>query len=176
MAIDQSTLRSKAYRYYSEAANSQKMASEGFSKMRTAFLCHSHLDDELVKGLLVVFKEAGVDLYVDWNDHSMPETPNGETARKIQGRIKSSDVFLFLATANSKASRWCPWEIGYADSSKKGVYVIPTSDGHNTYGNEYLQLYPKIDKGVYQTDGRPGYFLTEATKSVGRAISNGNIV
>lgn len=48
----------------------------------------------------------------------MPERPNKETAQRIQGKIREIDYFLFLATENSGASRWCPWEIGYADSQK----------------------------------------------------------
>ena len=176
MAISQSTLRNKASSYQSVAANMQKEAFADLGSRRIAFLCHSHKDADLVKGILVIFKEAGVDLYVDWQDHSMPETPNGETARKIQQRIQKSDLFLFLATANSKASRWCPWEIGYADSGRRNIYIIPTSDGASTYGNEYLQLYPKIDKGTYKKDGRPGYFITKATETVGYAISNKNII
>lgn len=92
-------------------------------------------------------------------DHTMPETPNKETAQKIQTRIKQADVFLFLATANAKASRWCPWEIGYADSSNKGIYIIPTFDGSSTYGNEYLDLYPKIDVGTNRQTQETGYAI-----------------
>lgn len=174
MAISQSTLRIKAASY---VRSQIKIACESynFSKMKSAFLCHSHKDEELVKGLLVIFEEAGLDLYVDWKDHSMPETPNGETAWKIQEKIKNSDVFLFLATANSKASRWCPWEIGFADSSRKGIYIIPTGDGGSTYGNEYLKLYPHIDSGTYKIDGQPGYFMRKPGESAGYAISNLNI-
>lgn len=175
MAISQSTLRSKAAIY---SNNKVFFESYEFSKSqkKKAFLCHSHKDEELVKGLLVIFEEAGLDLYVDWRDHSMPETPNGETARKIQEKIKSSDVFLFLATANSKASRWCPWEIGFADSSQKGIYIIPTADGYSTYGNEYLELYSHIDSGTYKIDGRPGYFMSKPGESIGYAISKTNIL
>lgn len=174
MAISQSTLRNKAESY---PRSKIQVACESYnsSKKKSAFLCHSHKDEELVKGLLVIFEEAGLDLYVDWKDSSMPESPNGETARKIQEKIKMSDVFLFLATASSKASRWCPWEIGFADSSQKGIYIIPTADGGGTYGNEYLQLYSRIDSGTYEIDGRPGYFLSKPGESSGYAISNSNI-
>lgn len=168
MAINQSTLLYKA-------ANFTKVVNESynFSKQKTAFLCHSHKDGELVKGLLVIFKEAGLDLYVDWRDHSMPETPNGDTARKIQEKIKTSDVFLFLATANSKASRWCPWEIGFADSSQKGIYIIPTADGYGTYGNEYLQLYPKIDQG--NSVDRTGYAIFQPGAEKGSWVSSSEL-
>lgn len=84
----------------------------------------------------------------------MPETPNFETAKKIQKAIEERSFFIFLATANSKASRWCPWEIGYADSSNKKISIVTTTDGNSTYGNEYLQLYDKIDIGYSTTGGK----------------------
>lgn len=90
--------------------------------------------------------ENGWDLYIDWQDHQMPEQPNKETAVKIKNRISELDWFLFLATPNSTQSRWCPWEIGYADSKKSHdrILVIPTTDAGKWYGNEYLQLYRNI--------------------------------
>jgi len=80
-------------------------------------------------------------------DASLPDSPNKETAQKIQNRIKITDFFLFLATKNSTASRWCPWEIGYADGIQKGdrILIIPVTEGDVCYGNEYLQLYRRID-------------------------------
>ena len=77
----------------------------------------------------------------------MPPEPNRETAVRIQQRIKTCDWFLFLATANSMASRWCPWELGYADGQKPldRIAVVPTSDAMTTHGNEYMQLYRRID-------------------------------
>lgn len=158
MPISQSTLRSKASNYW-RYSGTLVLNAEGLKSTpeKTAFLCHSHKDEEIVKGLVVTFRESGVDLYVDWQDHTMPEKPNKETAKKIQARIVACSVFLFLATANAKDSRWCPWEIGYADSRSKGVYIIPTSDDHGSCGNEYLELYPKIDTGSNQQTGESGY-------------------
>jgi hypothetical protein len=78
----------------------------------------------------------------------MPEKPTRETAQQIQNKIRSTDYFLFLATPNSMGSRWCPWEIGYADGQKSidRILILPTSDeSGNWYGNEYLQLYRHID-------------------------------
>lgn len=117
------------------------------ARQNTALLCHSHHDKELAEGLQVWLAEQGVDLYIDWKDSAMPETPDRETAKRIQNRIQTSQWFLFLATANSKASRWCPWELGYADGKKNWdqIAVVPTADGRGTYGNEYLQLYRRVD-------------------------------
>jgi hypothetical protein len=91
----------------------------------------------------------------------MPESTNEETAAKIQQKIRDLDYFVFLATENSMASRWCPWEIGYADGKKPRdrILIVPTSDNGSTHGNEYIQLYRRIDmtsSGSLEVF-RPGY-------------------
>ena len=93
----------------------------------------------------------------------MPSKPNRETAQKIKDKIKRVDWFLYLATANSASSRWCPWEIGYADGVKDidKIVIIPTRDdaGRN-HGNEYLDLYRKVNSakgggyGLFRPDNR----------------------
>ena len=152
MAASQSELLQKSHRY-------EALVKENFSRtyIKTAFLCHSHKDDELAKGLQVALKDEGIQLYIDWQDQSMPETPNAETANKIKDKIRKCDVFLYLATQNANASRWCPWEIGNADSSNKKIFIIPTADGSYTYGNEYLQLYPHFDIVYSENRQRRGF-------------------
>ena len=133
MAIKQRILLQKAAQYDRSLHESfAKGASYNFSVQRkTAFFCHSHHDRKMVEGFLAYFKENGVTLYVDWQDQDMPETPDQETAKRIQYKIRQCDFFFFLATQNSKDSKWCPWEIGYADSCGKDVRIIPTSDDCN---------------------------------------------
>ena len=100
-------------------------------------------------GLQQWLKEQGMDLYIDWQDSSMPEAPNATTASRIRNVIRGADVFLFLATRDSMISRWCPWELGFADGVKRDeqIAIIATRDASgNYYGNEYLQLYRKIDQ------------------------------
>ena len=82
-------------------------------------------------------------MYIDWEDAEMPERPNRQTAARIKDKIVQLDWFMFLATQTSTASRWCPWEIGYADGKKniERIIILPTSDGYSTYGSEYLDLY-----------------------------------
>ena len=95
-----------------------------------------------------MLQDAGCRVYIDWLDSEMPDIPNKETAARIQLKIKESEYFVYLATENSSKSRWCPWEIGFADGKKvyDRIAIIPTQDnlGH-FYGNEYLNLYNKID-------------------------------
>lgn len=146
MPIRIDTLRSAATRYRATLAKSLTEArTQG---LQTVFLCHSHRDEALVKGLIALLEESGWRVYVDWADASMPEAPNRETAARIKRKIVDFAYFLFLATSNSVSSRWCPWEIGYADGTKpiERILVLPTTDdGIKTYGNEYLQLYRRID-------------------------------
>jgi hypothetical protein len=141
MALAQSDLRRAAIR------QPLRKSSVQAGLQRTAFLCHSHKDLELAEGLQVWLAEQGVDLYIDWQDAAMPEHPNRDTAERIQTHIRTSDWFLFLATANSMSSRWCPWELGYADGTKQldRIAIVPTSDALTTHGNEYLQLYRRVD-------------------------------
>jgi len=132
---------------------------------QTAFLCHSHKDARLAKAVQAFMSEQGWEVYIDWDDPAMPDKPNRETASKIQGRIRSLDWFLFLATQNSMSSRWCPWELGYADGVKQieNILVLPTSDPAGSYGSEYLDLYrhfmPTKDNGfgVFRSDGSGVY-------------------
>jgi hypothetical protein len=143
MFVRQSTLRSKQYRF------TASMTRRSTAGDKTMFLSHSHRDRQLAMGLAAFLREYGVTLYIDWLDQSMPDHTNGETARRIKDRIEASDLFLFLATENSKASRWCPWELGFADGrcGVERVLIVPTmSDSGHRYGNEYLDLYPRLER------------------------------
>lgn len=147
MPISIDVLRNASYRTSRSPARTLNEAKS--IRVPTAFLCHSHKDADLARGLVNLMRENGWNLYVDWADETMPATPNRETASKIKTKIIETNYFLFLATVNSMASRWCPWEIGYADGTKDidRIMIIPTVDSSGIWhGSEYLQLYRKIDK------------------------------
>jgi hypothetical protein len=99
-------------------------------------------------------------------DSTMPDSPTRETGDRIQGRIRKLDYFLYLATPNSSTSRWCPWEIGFADGVKDraNILVCTTIDyaGHE-YGAEYLELYRKID---FAEGGGLGVWFPNTTRGV----------
>ena len=114
---------------------------------KTAFLCHSHRDDKLAEGLQALLAEQPAEPNMEPKDASMTPEHHRKTASRIQHRIKTCDWFLFLATANSMTSRWCPWELGYADGQKQTdrIAIVQTSDSTTTHGNEYMQLYRRVD-------------------------------
>jgi hypothetical protein len=149
MSINQSSLRS--------AGSSVVIQRTATSNQRTAFLCHSHHDRLLALGLQALLKQHGMDLYIDWQDSSMPDTPSAETARRLRARIQQCNWFLFLATNQSMSSRWCPWELGHADGTKANerILIVPTQDGSGSYGSEYISLYQRVD---FASDGRLAAF------------------
>lgn len=160
MAIGQYDLRHAAARNYTSNQRSKSYLQ------KTGFLCHSHQDREMALGLQQWLKEQGMDLYIDWQDASMPEQPNATTAARIRTVIRGANVFLFLATNNSMTSRWCPWELGFADGVKRNeqIAVISTRDASgNYYGNEYLQLYRRIDQSA--TGGASLYWFEKGSQS-----------
>lgn len=115
---------------------------------RTAFLSHSHLDRDLAKGLQTLLSEQGWDLFIDWEHNQLYERPTRETAKWLQRQIVACDWLLYLATPNSERSRWCPWEIGYADGKKAAhsIVVVATQDSNGIYGSEYLDIYRQISE------------------------------
>jgi hypothetical protein len=130
---------------------------------QTAFLSHSHHDNVLAKGVQEFLQDMGWIVYIDWEDTAMPPVPDRTTAARIKEKIVELDWFLFLATENSMASRWCPWEIGYADGKKQydKILIIPTLDDlGRAHGNEYLQLYRRVSDA---TVGGAGAFDPNAT-------------
>lgn len=151
MAILLEDLESAAsQRKVEKAASLTEAASAGRRKI---FICHSHRDHRYVEGLIAFLQDAGMDPYVDWKDTSMPASPNRVTAARIKDQIRQADLFMFLATPSSMKSRWCPWEIGFADGVKAltHIFVVTTRDsGGIHYGNEYLGLYRHLD---FASDG-----------------------
>lgn len=148
MKLRQEELRLAAGRYAAPVARSWGEAAA--IGQQTAFLCHSHVDRELALGVVELLRSSGWNVYVDWADASMPAKPDAETAARIKERIVRLHWFLFLAAANSMTSRWCPWEIGYADGRKPidRILVIPTVEGFIAHGSEYLGLYRRGERAT----------------------------
>ena len=143
-------------------------ATYSFQADATVFLSHSHKDKSLIEPAVAFLRSQGVKIYVDWMDEGMPDTVSGETAKKLKDRIKQQKKFLVLVTENSKDSRWVPWELGYADSTKgmDHIAALPVADNSDFTHNEYLNIYPKIVVlndvwKVYQADPPAMRDLTE---------------
>lgn len=123
---------------------------------KSIFISHSHKDKRALNYLVNLLKTEvpGITLYVDWKDSSMPKKTSPETAAKLKDRIDGCDKFIFIGTNRSVKSKWCNWEIGYADKTKyklDKMAILPVSMDDSQYeGYEYLELYPTIARASKQ--------------------------
>lgn len=140
-------IKDKQLRYFSENYIKKNISE---AKL-TIFLSHSHLDKELAEGFQNLLAQFGINVYIDWQDSTLPSEPNKETAERIKNKIKELDFFILLATDNSLSSVWCPWEIGIADLAKsyENILIVPIVDDNKEFkGNEYLQLYRRLEADI----------------------------
>lgn len=134
------------------ATNGVKMELEKFSGRKTSFttifLSHSHSEKVMLESMLSVLLRLGVEVYVDWLDEEMPYPPTGKTAERIKEKIEENHKFILLATNNAIASKWCNWELGLGDAAKfdEHIALFPVAESNGWRGNEYLQIYPYIEK------------------------------
>ncbi len=157
-----------------ETINETRTFSQGgrVSYKRTIFLSHKHSDLEDLKDIIGFLQNNYyVDVYIDSMDSGMPKKTCGETAQRIKNIIKNSDRFILLATDAAIESKWCNWELGYADAQKyrDKIALFPIKEkgsyDFNYKGNEYMQIYPFISyyNGTeFYKDGMPierGYYV-----------------
>lgn len=145
MAVEVSYLRNAPLR---ESYGGRTLEQAVASGQPTAFLCHSHLDQVLALGLQSRLAQQGWNVFIDWQHTPLSGRPTSATVDTIQRAIQRCDWLIYLATKNSENSRWCPWEIGYADGKKgrDAVVIVATTESNITYGNEYLSIYRQIDQ------------------------------
>lgn len=132
------------------------------------FLSHSSEDSEIVLGVREILVGLGLTVYIDWIDD--PRLDRGsvtaENADMLRRRMRASKSLIFLTTKNSATSRWMPWELGYFDGYKTGfIGVLPIVDysGGTFSGQEYLGLYPLVEK-LPLTDGGTKFCVVERAR------------
>ncbi len=123
------------------------------------FLSHASKDAALILGVKGLLEDLGFTVYVDWvDDPQLSHTNvNRENADLLRRRMRQSQSLVWVATEAASDSKWMPWELGYFDGFRpRQVAVLPLVDnpGQTFKGQEYLSLYPVIDKDVYQEGGK----------------------
>lgn len=129
--------------------NDQQFRNDSADKYDIS-LSHSYMDKELVCAVVDLFNSAGYSIYIDWmNDQQLNRSEvTATTADILRKRMRMSKGLAYVATGNSSNSKWCPWELGYADAAKNGrcaILPIMKKEGESFKGQEYLGLYPFID-------------------------------
>ncbi|HMO52379.1 MAG TPA: toll/interleukin-1 receptor domain-containing protein [Kiritimatiellia bacterium] len=162
-------LLAEAENKYIEAAN-ESVLNEAFAAHTkraslatelTVFLSHKHTDSLLVRQAVALFKSLGVEVYIDWLDSSMPPVTDIRTANRLKEKIRTCSKFVFLASDDAIASKWCNWELGLGDAAKylNNIAILPAgSRGKSWSGSEYLGIYPVITS-EYQY--HPGTYYVE---------------
>lgn len=111
------------------------------------FISHKHDEQSYVYRLKSLLDNYGFTGYVDWEDDNMPKKTSGETASKLKTKIEKSSKFILIATNAAINSKWCNWEIGYADAHKYIDHIALFSlikNNEEYTGEEYLRIYPSI--------------------------------
>lgn len=133
------------------------------------FLSHSIQDAELIAGVKAFLEADGWSVYVDWIDDAQLDRTRvtAATAELLRNRMQSCNSLLFATSEASPSSRWMPWELGYFDGMRRGrvaiLPLVPTSSSPGFVGQEYLSLYPKLEK----LPSRLGSARPYITKGVG---------
>lgn len=149
-----------------DSLNETKMFSSrsAYSSKPTVFLSHKHDDLDDARGVIGELESIGAKVYIDSMDNKMPEQTSGETAKRIKDVIKFCNKFILLATDKAIESYWCNWELGIGDTYKyiDHIAILPIKEkgtyDHNFKGNEYLQIYPRIDYNKAFTNIHGHYF------------------
>ena len=125
----------------------EKAFGEAFELKAYIFISHKHNEEEYVYRLKDVLERYGFGGYVDWEDDDMPPTTSSDTAKELKSRIEKAKKFILIATRSAIESKWCNWEVGFADAHKyeDHLALFPVKGDFGNYkGEEYLQIYPSI--------------------------------
>ena len=131
-----------------ETARRFRVASASATQA-TVFLSHSHADMALVQATANYFASQQVVVYVDWLDPTMPSVTSPQTALGLKQRMNGCRKFVVLVTDQSVASRWVPWEVGYADGTKPATAIaaLPVVQSLTQPVTEYIGIYSRIEVG-----------------------------
>jgi hypothetical protein len=115
------------------------------------FLSHSSDDADAVLGVKRIMESLKLKVYVDWIDDSQLDRTKvtKKTAALLRVRMRASTCLVYVDSPNAADSAWMPWELGYFDGlSPQLIWILPLVAEYDSEfkGQEYLGLYPTIDK------------------------------
>ncbi len=92
--------------------------------MAKVFISYSRKDIEFAKQLTAELQKSSLDFWIDWE--GIP--PTVDWWREIEKGIEEADIFLFLISPDSAASKVCGQEIDYAIKNAKRIIPIVVRD------------------------------------------------
>ena len=131
------------------------------------FLSHSYADKDAVRGLAdMLEKDFKFSVYLDWAvDPALDrKMVNKATAEVLRNRLKRCKCLWYVISQGASASKWMPWETGYADGHIGKVAICPLVEGRQSAfkGLEYLSLYPYVDIDKDQDSDTDSLRINEA--------------
>ena len=131
------------------------------------FLSHSFHDQELILGIMMSLEDLGYTVYVDWvHDKQLArDKVTSETAQVLRRRLGMSKSLFFATTANSSASKWMPWELGFMDGRNGKAAILPVvQQATSTYaGQEYLGVYPYVQQNPSKAGPRQKLWIHKSS-------------
>jgi hypothetical protein len=120
------------------------------------FLSHSHEDAQAIAGVKTLLEQEGVSVYVYWAEENQAAPVTAATAAKLRVRMNHCRALIYASSQASPKSKWMPWELGFFDGRKPGrVAIMPLPSSTTFAGQEYLELYPNVERVAFQS-GRRG--------------------
>lgn len=134
-----------------EAVLDRRTAGISEREVFDVFLSHSFRDAQIILGIAELLESQGVSVYVDWLVDSQLNRSkvNAATARLLRKRMGQCQSLIFATSTSSPSSKWMPWELGYFDGRRgANISIMPIEehDAPGNYGQEYLELYPAVQK------------------------------
>lgn len=174
-------------KYFSSTASENQTLSKSiiledhrFEKRASAttadvFLSHSSADKDALPKVIGFLEKYGARVYIDKADKELPQKTSAETGIKLKERISQCPKFIVLVSANSKSSRWIPWELGIADEKKtlRNVALLPDIGNHGNADwpeQEYLGLYPRIVFHTFQSQSTPVWMVRNHHTNTGTEL------
>lgn len=114
------------------------------------FLSHSSKDAPMIEGVKNWLVRLGKKVYVDWEVDPVDRPITATNAAVLRVRMSNCANLVYVASSAASHSKWMPWELGYFDGMRQNhVFVLPVVSelGDTFKGQEYLDLYPRIQRG-----------------------------
>lgn len=136
------------------------------------FLSHSSAEPEdILLGIKAILEDLGLKIYVDkYSDPQLsPDSVTVKTADILRLRMRQSHSLLYVYSQHSTRSRWMPWELGFFDGHNGRVGVLPITRAQEEAfkGEEYLNLYPHVDR-VATKGGEEKLWINRSTSEYAR--------
>lgn len=106
----------------------QSIYNADFEKIKSfdVFISHSSRNKKVIYSIVKALNNEGIICYVDWiadRQQLQRQLTSKETAEVIVNRIKQSNSFIYILSRECIASKWSPWELGYAYATNKPVCI-----------------------------------------------------